>query len=180
MNNYEAIAALSLNRVIGNKGEIPWHLPKDFKWFREKTLGNTLLMGRKTYESIGKPLPGRTTIVLSRQESLDLPEGVIHIHTPEALSTIDIQGTLFVCGGAEIYKRFLPQCSDLYLTCVNQKVEGDTFFPEFESLFVPVETLMEENDFKIVHYVSKAVFEQPSPITSSVDDSKRRVSPGKV
>jgi len=151
MSNYQAIAALSLNKVIGNKGDIPWHLPEDFKWFKEKTLGNTLLMGRKTYESIGRPLPGRKTIVLSRQTSLDLPEGVVHIHSPEELKGVDIQGTLFICGGAEIYKQYLPQCSDLYLTWVNREVEGDTLFPEFEELFELKEILREEEGFRIEH-----------------------------
>lgn len=151
MSNYQAIAALSLNRVIGNKGDIPWHLPEDFKWFKEKTLGNTLLMGRKTYESIGRPLPGRKTIVLSRQTSLDLPKEVIHIHSPEELERIDIQGILFICGGAEIYKQFLPHCSDLYLTWVNREVEGDTLFPEFEELFELKEILRKEEGFRIEH-----------------------------
>lgn len=155
MSNYHAIAALSLNGVIGNKGDIPWHLPEDFKWFKEKTLGNTLLMGRKTYESIGRPLPGRKTIVLSRQTSLDLPEEVTLINSPEELKDVDIQGTLFICGGAEIYKQFLPQCSDLYLTWVKQEVEGDTFFPEFEKLFGLKGILREEEGFRIQHLIRK-------------------------
>ena len=155
MSAYKAIAALSLNRVIGNQGGIPWYLPEDFKWFKATTLGNTLLMGRKTYESIGRPLPGRTTIVLSRQASLNLPEGVIHIHSPEELKVADIKGDLFICGGAEIYEQFLPQCSDLYLTWVYREVEGDTFFPAFEEHFEQQETLRETDDFKIIRYAKR-------------------------
>src|SRR2546430_13538005 len=109
---------MSLNRVIGAGSRIPWHLPEDFKWFKKMTTGQIIVMGRKTFESIGKPLPNRTTIVLSRSQ----------FHYPGVqiisdLSKIDLEVetcTVFICGGAEIYGQSLSLCSDLYLTLVKR------------------------------------------------------------
>jgi dihydrofolate reductase len=150
MKPFKAIAAMAENRVIGNGDTIPWHLPEDFKFFKQTTMGHVLLMGRKTFESIGRPLPGRETVILSRS-------GFSHdgVKTVSSLDALDCSGelrTVFVCGGAEIYQQMLPDCSDLYLTHVKRTVEGDAFFPEFEHLFEPVETLQDNADFRIVHY----------------------------
>lgn len=150
---FKAIAAMSLNRVIGAANRIPWHLPEDFKWFKKKTIGQVVIMGRKTFESIGKPLPQRTTIVVSRS-----PQPTPGVHKVTDLAQIDPRAPewsgreLFICGGAQIYQQALPLCSDLYLTLVNRTVEGDTFFPPFENEFVLVETLFEGPDFSILHY----------------------------
>src|SRR5271166_2104453 len=100
MKHFKAIAAMSENRVIGDGGKIPWHLPEDFKWFKSTTMGHVIVMGRKTFESIGRPLPGRETIVLSRS-------GFKHpgVRTVSALSQIDPSGEerdIFICGGAEV------------------------------------------------------------------------------
>ncbi|GAB4282377.1 MAG: type 3 dihydrofolate reductase [Opitutales bacterium] len=152
MNPCKAIAALSSNRVIGKDGGIPWHLPEDFKWFKNKTMGHNLLMGRKTYASIGKPLPGRKTFVLSTQDNLLLPQEVTQIKSIDAIKALDIQGDLFICGGAKVYESCLSYCSDLFLTWVKKEIEGDTFFPPFEHLFEVAQTLKETDDFTIVHY----------------------------
>jgi dihydrofolate reductase len=150
---FKAIAAMSLNRVIGTGNRIPWHLPDDFKWFKKMTTGHVVIMGRKTFESIGKPLPNRTTIVLTRS-SLAFPG----VRTVSELSAIDptepaLAGkTLFICGGAQVYEQALPLCSDLYLTLVNREVEGDTFFPKFEDKFVLAEKVLEQSEFTIFHY----------------------------
>jgi dihydrofolate reductase len=150
---FKAIAAMSLNRVIGSHNKIPWHLPEDFKWFKQMTTGHVIVMGRKTYESIGKPLPNRTTVVISRRQA-----GIPGVEIIPDLDRLDPQGPLlrgrevFVCGGAEIYRQMLPRCSDLYLTLVKRVVEGDTFFPEFESRFSLVAEVMDRPDFKILHY----------------------------
>src|SRR4051812_22703429 len=125
----KAIAAMSLNRVIGAANKIPWHLPEDFQWFKRMTTGHIIVMGRKTFESIGKPLPNRTTIVLSRSGTQ-----IAGVQTIAALSELHVPETerndrdIFICGGAEIYKQALPLCSDLFLTVVKREVEGDTFF----------------------------------------------------
>ena len=124
---------MSLNRVIGAGNKIPWHLPEDFKWFKKMTTGQVIVMGRKTFESIGKPLPNRTTIVLSRSQ-FSHPG----VQTVSELTRIDLANesrAVFICGGARIYAQALPLCSDLYLTLVKRVVEGDAFFPMFEDRF---------------------------------------------
>jgi len=148
----KAIAAMSLNRVIGQGGTIPWHLPEDFKWFKKTTMGHVLVMGRKTFESICKPLPGRETIVLSRGR-FSFPG----VRTVSDLRELDLENsrTLFLCGGAEIYKQYLPLCSELYLTTVKRVVDGDAFFPPFEDRFVLVEQLHENLDFSISRYKAR-------------------------
>ena len=143
---------MSLNRVIGQGNGIPWHLPEDFKWFKRMTTGNVVVMGRKTFESIGKPLPNRTTIVLSRS-GFSYP-GVQTIRDLVELNPEKESRDIFICGGAQIYARALPLCSDLYLTLVKRTVEGDAFFPPFEDQFRIVEQVMDTPEFSITHYRS--------------------------
>ncbi len=155
MKHFKAIAAMSENRVIGQGNRIPWHLPEDFKWFKRMTTGNIVVMGRKTFESIGKPLPNRETIVLSRS-------GFSHpgVRTVADLSEIDLaheSRDVFICGGAQVYEQALPQCSDLYLTLVKRIVDGDTFFPSFEERFELVEEVLDRPEFRIVHYRNRAL-----------------------
>lgn len=138
---------MSENRVIGNRGEIPWHLPEDFKWFKKTTMGDHLVMGRKTYESIGRPLPGRSTFVLSRTPR-EIP-GVHSFSDLEMLSRLETDKTIWVAGGSEIYTQLLPKCEELFLTRVHRIVEGDAFFPEFENQFELKEILTENSDFTI-------------------------------
>ncbi len=149
----KAIAAMSCNRVIGYQGKIPWHLPEDFKWFKRCTTGQAVLMGRKTFESLGKPLPNRTNLVVSRQG--DFP-GVEMIRD---LSTFDPQAyaprEVWVIGGAEIYRQLLPRCGGLYLSLVNHEVEGDAFFPEFEHLFDFADEPLQTPEFTVKHYRRK-------------------------
>jgi dihydrofolate reductase len=146
----KAIAAMSLNRVIGNGNKIPWHIPEDFKWFKKMTAGNIVMMGRKTFESIGKPLPNRTTIVLSRS-GFAYP-GVQTIRDLAELHPDKEPRDIFICGGAQIYAQALHLCSDLYLTLVKRTVKGDAFFPPFEDQFQPVEEIMTTSEFTITHY----------------------------
>lgn len=150
---FQAIAAMSENRVIGRGGGIPWHLPEDFKWFKKMTTGQVLVMGRKTFESIGRPLPDRETVILSRRE-FQAP-GTATIRDPGELPALVERfpgRTLWIVGGAQVYEQCLPLCSDLYVTHVKRTVEGDVFFPPFEDCFQPIETVMENADFRIVHY----------------------------
>lgn len=147
---YHAIAAMAENRVIGNAGSIPWHLPEDFKWFKKTTMGQTLLMGRKTFESIGRPLPGRQTLILSRRDYSS--PGTTTIQDSSSIESIAKHSNIWVAGGAEIYALLLPRCEDLYLTRVQSKPEGDTYFPEFESQF-KLDCVLERNDqFSIEHW----------------------------
>jgi dihydrofolate reductase len=150
----KAIAAMSLNRVIGRGNQIPWHLPEDFKWFKKTTTGHIIVMGRKTFESIGRPLPHRQTIIISRTGFAH--PGALTLSSLQDLAQFDQDSRdIYICGGAQIYEQALPLCSDLYLTVVNKEVSGETFFPLFESHFQRVQTLEENPDFKILHYSAK-------------------------
>ncbi len=145
-----AIAAMSLNRVIGAGNKIPWHLPEDFKWFKQMTTGHVIVMGRKTFESIGKPLPNRETMVLSR--SAFTHPGARTIQSLDEVSKQGGDREVFICGGAQIYAQALPLCSDLYLTLVKRTVDGDAFFPPFEDQFELVEEIRDTPEFRILHY----------------------------
>jgi dihydrofolate reductase len=146
----KAIVAMAENRVIGNAGTIPWHLPEDFKFFKATTMGNAILMGRKTYESIGKPLPGRENIVLSRT----MPEtpSVTVIRSLDELKEPTDGRDLFVIGGEEIYRLMLPRIQELYVTKVPRTIEGDTHFPEFEAEFNSGSKVLETTDFTVLKY----------------------------
>jgi len=125
------IAAVAHGGVIGRGKELPWHLPADLKRFKELTWGHHLLMGRRTWESIGKPLPGRTTVVVSRG-GVEVPEGVLtagSLAEATALAAARGDDEAFVAGGAELYRRALPRADRLYLTRVLAVVDGDVVFP---------------------------------------------------
>lgn len=153
MNSFKAIAAMSENRVIGNKGGIPWHLPEEFAWFKKKTMGDILVMGRKTYESIGKPLPGRDTYLISRKKQ-EIP-GVHSINDIKKLQDLRTKKTIWIAGGAEIYRQTFDFCDEIFLTQIHQTVEGDTFFPPFEDRFKIAETIRETDEFTILRWVRK-------------------------
>lgn len=132
-----AIAAMSKNRVIGRDNALPWHIPEDFKYFKRTTFGKPVIMGRKTYESLGQPLPGRINIVISRNP--DTIEGdVFAVDTLEkaieratAIATAESVEEIFIIGGGQIYEAALPQTDRLYLTVIDETFEGDAHFPEF-------------------------------------------------
>ena len=152
----KAIVAMTHDRVIGWRGKMPWHLPEDFRWFRQATLTHAVLMGRKTLESIGRPLPGRLNLVATRGPAIDLP-GVVTITDLSAFQEADFAPReIWVAGGAEIYARMLPQCTELYVSLVAGKYEGDTFFPPFEDDFVFVEIVLERPGFEVRKYRRKA------------------------
>lgn len=151
---YKAIAAMSENRVIGNQGAIPWHLPEDFKWFKQKTMGGVLIMGRKTFESIGRPLPGRQTYIVSRQPQS--VEGARQLNDLSALDALTTDKTIWIAGGAEIYRQTLEACDELFLTRVHRICEGDTLFPEFEHLFKKTEILHRNDAFTIERWIPLA------------------------
>ena len=126
------IVAMAQNGVIGRDNSLPWRLPEDLKRFRAFTLGKPILVGRKTFESIGRPLPGRTNLVLTRDRGWFAP-GVIVVHSvEEALAQVGSGQELVVVGGAEIYRFVLPFARRIYLTHVHADVPGDITFPEFD------------------------------------------------
>ena len=141
---------MSLNRVIGQGNRIPWHLPEDFKWFKKLTTGQVVVMGRKTFESIGKPLPHRETVVLSR--SAFYHPGVRIVPDLSQIDPAQETREVFICGGAQVYAQALPLCSELYLTLIKRVVEGDTFFPPFEDQFELAEEIYDGPEFAIRRY----------------------------
>ncbi|PIE42578.1 MAG: type 3 dihydrofolate reductase [Gammaproteobacteria bacterium] len=131
------IVAQAKNRVIGVKNKLPWHLPEDLRYFKQVTMGRPIIMGRNTYESIGRPLPGRTNIVITRQADY-APQGVRVVHSleqaielAESVALIDGATEAMIIGGAQIYEQALSLADRLYLTEVDAEVEGDAWFPEF-------------------------------------------------
>ncbi len=128
------IVALSSNRAIGLDGKMPWHLSADLKRFKQITMGHPILMGRKTFESIGRPLPGRTNIIVSRNPAYSA-EGCIVVESVEAAISQGCQlaDEVFVIGGSTLYKATLPIAGSLYITEINQAFDGDTFFPDFDT-----------------------------------------------
>ena len=127
------IAAVARNGVIGNAGAIPWRIPEDFAHFRSTTMGGTLVMGRATYDSIGRPLPGRTTVVVTRNSAWSA-DGVLVAHSlDDALALAARQsGETFVVGGTQIYEQALPLATHQVLTEVHLSPEGDARYPEFD------------------------------------------------
>jgi dihydrofolate reductase len=126
-----SIVAMASNRVIGNRGAIPWKIPGEQKMFKEITIGHTVIMGRKTYESIGRPLPGRTNIVITRQS--DYPaDGCIVVHDLDSAlqSCPPDENEVFICGGGQLYQESLPLTDRIYLTLLPREVSGDTYFPK--------------------------------------------------
>ena len=127
------IAATDHNRVIGQDGELPWHLPEDLQHFRLHTLEKPIIMGRRTYESIGKPLDRRTNIVLTNQQNFQV-EGCQVVHSIEAaLSICRDSEEIMVIGGESVFETFLPRIDRIYLTIIHQSFEGDTYFPQLKS-----------------------------------------------
>jgi dihydrofolate reductase len=134
------VAAVAENGVIGADGGMPWHYPEDLRRFKETTVGHPVVMGRRTYESIadrlGGPLPDRTNVVLSRRDSLDLPEGAVHARSVEAAieaaeSALDPdQRTVYVVGGRTVYEAFFDRADELLVTEIPEAPDGDTYFPE--------------------------------------------------
>ncbi|EEY99032.1 dihydrofolate reductase [Vibrio sp. RC586] len=127
------IAAMADNRIIGKDNQMPWHLPADFAWFKRCTLGKPVIMGRKTYQSIGRPLPGRHNIVISRDESL-LIDGVDLVASIDAaLAKAGEVDEIMIIGGGSLYAACLPMANKLYITEINAELDGDTQFPAWGS-----------------------------------------------
>ncbi|MFP4493757.1 MAG: dihydrofolate reductase [Puniceicoccaceae bacterium] len=146
-----AVAAMARNRVIGRGGRLPWHLPGDLRFFRELTTGGTVLMGRKTHASIGRPLPGRRNLVMSRSRPR-IPGVEVFGAIDEAAATVPPGAPLFVIGGSEIYRQTLDRWDEVYLTRVAGDFEGDAFLPPFEEAFPPPERVRTGEGFVVEHF----------------------------
>jgi dihydrofolate reductase len=126
------IVAVARNGVIGRKGDLPWHLPKDLRRFKALTMGHHLVVGRKTWQEVGRPLPGRVMVVVTRDPGYR-PDGVIVVHSlEEALQVAQGDDEVFIAGGGEIYRQALPLVDRMYVTRIHAEVAGDTTFPEVD------------------------------------------------
>ncbi len=149
------IAAISENSVIGKDGKLPWHIPEDLKRFKELTKGNTVLMGRKTYESIGKPLPKRTNIVLSTNKNFS-PQGIIVAQSiDEALDKCKQYEKTYIIGGQKIYEQTIDIADKLEITHVHKTVQGDAFFPKIDtSKWIEINNIYAQ-EYSFVTYLKK-------------------------
>jgi len=149
-----AIVAMTSERVIGRDNDLPWRLPEDLKMFKRTTAGHPVVMGRKTWDSLGKykPLPGRQNIVITRDD-VWAEEGATMIHSPDELQAIDLQDEhVFVIGGAQIYELFLPLLDELIVSHVYKNYEGDTHFPDFSKHFREYEVMESYDEFEVRRY----------------------------
>ncbi len=126
------IVAMAKNRVIGADGKIPWHLPNELQLFKRVTMGHHIVMGRKTYESIGRLLPGRTTVIVTRQKDYSVPGALVAHSLDEALARSAGDPEIFIIGGGELYRAAMPLADRIYLTVVDAEPAGDTRMPEFD------------------------------------------------
>ncbi len=132
MSKLSLIVAMAQNRTIGVNNTLPWRCPEDLKHFKALTMGHHMIMGRKTFDSIGKPLPGRTTVVVTRNTELQI-EGCMMAHSlEEAIKLCAEDDEAFIVGGAELYAQALPRVDTMYITEIQQAVEGDAHFPDFD------------------------------------------------
>lgn len=127
-----AVVAISSNHAIGKNNELLWHLPADLKHFKQITSGHTVIMGRKTYDSIGRPLPNRRNIIITRKTDLQIPGVEVTNSVDEALQLCAQEAEVFIIGGAEIYKSALPLTNRIYLTTVQATYDADAYFPEID------------------------------------------------
>lgn len=126
------IVAIGRNRVVGVNNKLPWDLPADMEHFREVTKGKPVIMGQKTFESIGKPLPGRTNVILTLDKGFSIEGCVVANSIDEALAEVKDAREIMIIGGVSIYKQFLPLADRMYLTLIDGDFDGDAFFPEFD------------------------------------------------
>ena len=132
---FSMIAALSQNGVIGNGQKIPWYIPEDLKHFKKLTKGHTIIMGRRTWQSIGRALPFRRNIILSHNKEFTTPDCEQVQSYGDLLNMVKDDGEVFIIGGEEIYRLFLPLCHKLYLTIIHKDYVGDRFFPKYNDNF---------------------------------------------
>lgn len=147
-----AIVAMSENRAIAYEGKMPWHLPLEYRWFKHKTMGSAMIMGRKTCEAIGRTLPGRTSLVLSRHAGECLGARC-YDDVDKLLAALPPDKPAWVVGGAEIYRQFLPRCTFLYLSRIRKTTPGDVFFPAFKGQFSLDQVVHENDDFRVERWL---------------------------
>lgn len=151
------IAAMAENRVIGRGNEMPWHIPSELHRFKERTMGHPVVMGRKTFESIGNPLSGRKNIIISGQQDF-APEGCVVVRDlRSAIAAAEGADEVFICGGESVFREAMPFADRIYLTIIDEEFDGDAFFPEVPDDFVEVERTKVEDiiPYDVVRYERK-------------------------
>jgi dihydrofolate reductase len=151
----KAVVAMASNRIIGKDGDLPWKLSEDLKWFKKMTVGSPIVMGRKTMESLGRPLPKRRNIVISRNLE-SVADGFELVRSCEAaVALLAGEEEASIIGGAQIYGEMIPLCDEVLLSYVFHPYDGDTVLPEFEDEFEMVEVLYRDEDFELRRYVRR-------------------------
>lgn len=149
---FSAVVAMTPSQVIGKNGGMPWHMPEDLKVFKRLTTGHPIVMGRKTFDSLGKPLPNRQNIVLTRDSSWSA-EGVLRISALEDVFNLDLMDReVCIIGGAQIYALFMPMLDTLWISRIAAEYDGDTFFPDFEGEFPHAELMETFSGFQLWKY----------------------------
>ena len=146
MPQISIIVAIDENKAIGKDNQLLWHLPNDLKFFKKTTSGHPIIMGRKTFDSIGKPLPNRKNIIISRNKDLKIEGAEVYPSLTAALKSVEEENEVFIIGGAEIYKQALPTSDKIYLTQVHHQFEADTYLDGFDQ--GDWETVLKEDHFK--------------------------------
>jgi dihydrofolate reductase len=150
------IVAMTPAGTIGLGGTLPWHLPADLAFFKRTTSGHPIVMGRKTYDSIGRPLPNRRNIVLTKNAAWSAP-GVETIPSPDALGDLPgLDGTIYIIGGSKVYEAFLPTLDELLISHVSREYPGDTWFPEYQSQFEEADIVETHPDFTVKRWIRKS------------------------
>jgi dihydrofolate reductase len=152
------IAAMAENRVIGRENELPWDLPSEHRRFKEITMGHPIIMGRKTYESIGRPLPGRKNIVIATQQGFSPAGCTVVKDLQTAIAAGEGADEVFICGGESVFREAMPLADRIYLTIVDEEFDGDAFFPGIPDDFVEVEreTFEDILPYSMLRYERKA------------------------
>ncbi|MFJ8064942.1 dihydrofolate reductase [Psychrobacillus sp. NPDC096426] len=148
------IVAHDSNRVMGLDNKLPWHIPGDLAYFKEKTMGKAMVMGRKTFESIGRILPGRKNIIITRNPSYKVEGADVVTNLPDAVALAKAyHDEVMIIGGEQIFRAILPKADRLYVTFIERTFEGDTFFPEYGKEWVLVDTSEKMETADGIHYV---------------------------
>jgi len=152
------IVAMDINRVIGKENQLPWRLPRELQYVKKTTMGHPIILGRKNYESIGRPLPGRRNIILTRDENFSAEGCEIAHSVEEVYKLCENEEEIFIFGGEQIYKLFLEDTDKLYVTVIHHEFEGDTFFPEIDwtkwkEIFVEQGITDEKNPYEYYYHV---------------------------
>jgi len=140
------IAAMAENRVIGRGNEMPWEIPSELKRFKEITMGHPVIMGRKTFESVGRPLPGRKNVIITRQQHYSAAESIIVPDLRAALAACEESDEVFICGGDTVYREAMTIADRIYLTIIDEEFDGDSFFPEIPDDFVEIRRMTVTED----------------------------------